>query len=72
MTMPEPTFEELMANDPTQDRIRKMIKELLADESDQLSSWECEFLDDMHRWTGDYTLKQAAVIERIWIKVFGN
>ena len=52
--------------------LRKMVKELLADESDRLSSWECDFLDSMHRWTGEYTEKQAAIIQRIWGKIFGG
>ncbi len=51
---------------------RKMVKELLADESDQLTPWECNFLDDMHKWTGDYTAKQAEIIQRIWSKIFGD
>ena len=52
--------------------LRKMVKELLADESDRLTPWECDFLDSMHKWTGDYTAKQAAIIERIWNKIFGG
>lgn len=55
----------------TEKDLRKMVAELLADSSDTLSAWECEFLDSMKKWSGDYTEKQAAIIDRIWAKVFG-
>ena len=53
--------------------IRNMVRELFQDESDQQSPWELEFVESMFRWIDkDYTPKQAAVIEKIWNKVFGN
>lgn len=55
----------------TDDDIRKMVKELLADESDRLSSWECDFLDSVNRWTGKYTERQAETIQKIWDKIYG-
>lgn len=54
-----------------QTELRRMVKELLADESDTLSWWECDFLDSVNRWIGDYSDKQAETIEKIWEKVFG-
>lgn len=53
------------------DDLRKMIKECLADDSDRLGAWECEFMDSVNRWTGAFTEKQAATIEKIWDKLFG-
>lgn len=50
--------------------LKKMIKECLADDSDQLSSWECEFLDSVNR-QDRLSEKQAEIIERIWVKLFG-
>ncbi len=51
---------------------RKMVKELLADESDRLSAWECEFLDDVNKWTGPLTDRQCATIEKIWLALEAN
>jgi hypothetical protein len=49
--------------------LRKMIKELLADDSDRLSAWECDFVDSVNR-QGNLSEKQAAVIVRIYERLF--
>lgn len=54
----------------TQSDYRKMVKELLANEDDVLSSWECDFLDSLAKWTGDYTARQIETLEKVWAKVF--
>ncbi len=51
--------------------LRKMVRECLADDSDRLSAWECEFLDSVLKWD-DYTAKQANTIEKIWSRLFGD
>ena len=51
--------------------LRKMVKELLADESDRLTTWECEFLDSVNR-QDRLSDKQAAIIERVWNKIYGE
>ncbi len=49
---------------------RKMIRECLADDSDRLSDWECEFLDSVNR-QDRLSEKQTGIIQRIWGKLFG-
>ena len=49
----------------------KMVKECLADDSDRLSAWECEFLDSVNG-RNQFTPKQEVIIERIWNKLFGD
>ncbi len=50
--------------------LKKMVKELLADDTDTLTTWECEFLDSVNR-QDRLSEKQAEIIERIWTKVYG-
>ena len=54
---------------PTDEDLHKVIEECLNDDSDRLSSWEQEFLDDLVHNT-DFSPKQEAVILRIWDKLF--
>lgn len=51
---------------------RKMHQELLQDESDTMTAWEVEFIESLSRRHRDAALtrKQAAVLEKIWSKVF--
>ena len=55
----------------TQTDLRKMVRECLADDSGKLTAWECDFLDSLARanWITD---KQAAIVERIWMKLYGS
>jgi hypothetical protein len=48
---------------------RNMIKELL-DLDSSLSAWEITVIDDLNRWTGNYTQPQMNLIEKIWNKHF--
>lgn len=50
--------------------LKKMVRECLKDDSDRLTTWEIEFLDSVN---GREVLsdKQAAVIQKIWDKLFG-
>ncbi len=54
----------------SQGDLRKMLKEILDDESDRLTTWEVEFIDSVNKQQS-ITPSQAAVIERIWAKIFG-
>jgi hypothetical protein len=51
-----------------------MLQELLADESDTMSTWEVEFIEslDKQRRAEEWTPsdKQFVVLEKIWQKVF--
>lgn len=54
------------------DDLKKMIKECLKDDSDRLSPWEIEFLDqNANCQRGFFTIKQTKIIERIWNELFG-
>lgn len=52
-----------------QKEYRAMLKDLL-DIDEGLTAWEITFIDDMNRWRGDFTEKQAERIEIIWNKHF--
>ena len=48
-----------------------MLDELLADESDRMTSWEVEFIESINKQRDrDLSDKQAARLEEIWRKVF--
>ncbi len=53
----------------TTDDYRKMIRELLSDDSDRLNAWECEFLDSVNQQQ-ELSDKQRAIIDRIWQRIF--
>ena len=64
-----PTHDELMAD--TEDDIinkeqRNMVKEMLDADDAGFSEWEMEFLDSVWKWSGHYTEKQQARIEKIY------
>ncbi len=50
---------------------RTMLDELLKDESDRLSTWEIDFLDDLACNLNPLTPRQTRKIEKIWEKIFG-
>jgi hypothetical protein len=49
----------------------KMVNELLEDESDSMSQWEKDFVDDISKKNIRPTVKQKEKIEQIWDKIFG-
>ncbi len=51
----------------------KMLDELLGDDSDRLSAWECEFIDslDKQRRIEGFSPKQEAKLSEVWRRVFG-
>jgi len=50
----------------------RMLEELLDDESDTMSSWEVEFIDNLRKSkTSAMTDRQKEKLEQIWEKVFG-
>jgi len=53
--------------------LRNMVDELMESDTDKMTAWEMEFTESVYKrsLSMDYTEKQAAVIERIWDKVFG-
>lgn len=54
----------------TENESRKMVKECLADDSDRLTAWECEFLDSLNNRRDPLTERQVAILEKIWQKLF--
>lgn len=51
---------------------RKMLDEILKDESDRMTAWEVEFIESLDRQNVfKWTDKQIAILERIWRKLFG-
>lgn len=44
---------------------RSLLDELLALESG-LTEWEVDFVDDLSRWEGAFTEKQAETLEKIY------
>jgi hypothetical protein len=61
----------MSANNVDQSEARKMLKELLDDESDLLTAWEIEFIDSLKKQAFDITPRQLRTLDRIWDKVFG-
>ena len=53
-----------------QTELRNMLDELLEEVDEGLSNWEINFLDSLHNWDGDFTPKQAEILEKIWYKNF--
>ena len=49
---------------------KKMVAELLDDESDRLNDWEIEFLESVNR-RDSFTDRQKEKLEQLWDKVFG-
>lgn len=47
------------------DYYRSLLDELLAMESG-LTGWEVDFIDDLSRWDGAFTEKQAETLEKIY------
>jgi hypothetical protein len=52
--------------EPTYSQKVKEAQEVAAKACTQ---WECDFLDSMDEWEGDFTEKQKAIIDRIYNKV---
>jgi len=53
-------------------REARMLEELLDDESDTMSSWEVEFIDNLRNCkTQTMTDRQKEKLEQIWEKVLG-
>jgi len=48
--------------------LRKMVLEMLETEDRGFTDWEIEFLDNMNVWKGDYSERQANMIEKIYEK----
>ena len=57
-----------MAKD--QEDYRNMVDELL-EVDDGLSDWEFGFIDNVDKWSGDYTVAQQICIEEVWNKTVG-
>ena len=49
---------------------QNMVDEICQVESG-LNNWEIGFIDNMVKWTGDYTNPQKKIIEKTWGKVVG-
>lgn len=60
----------------TNDDFMKMVRECLNDDSDRLSEWEQNFLDDIFRRNASQPVvlsdRQRSVIQKIWAKLFGG
>ena len=48
---------------------RQKVKECQEVAAKCCTQWECDFLDSMDEWEGDFTEKQKAIIDRIYEKV---
>lgn len=49
---------------------KEMIK-ALHENSENMTDWEIQFLDDVTLWEGDLTPKQAKALERIYAERLG-
>ena len=50
---------------------RRMLNELLNDDSDRLSEWEMGFLESLDELRDVLSDRQADKLEAVWKKVFG-
>lgn len=49
----------------------KMLDELLNDDSDRLSAWECEFIDSLDKQRDDgFSPKQETKLSEVWRRIF--
>jgi hypothetical protein len=55
-----------MSDEPSD---REKVTQSLEVSKKVCTEFECDFLDSLSRWKGEYTVKQKAVLEKIWKKV---
>lgn len=48
---------------------RKKVSESLEVAREVCTEWECNFLDSVARWKGEYTVRQKETIDKIYQKV---
>ena len=53
------------------DTHRKMLTELMADDSDVMTVYEAGIIEGLNIWPGDLRPGQIHILEQIYVKVFG-
>jgi hypothetical protein len=55
----------LKVTEPTLQEKVKQIAEVIEEIG---TEWECNFIESMQEWRGEYTDSQEAIIEKLWEK----